>query len=489
MGKCVSKHNEDQAKAIENAQAKAKVLAVSQKKIVRIKKANIRQDYLIENKIFEGRCGAVYEAINKMTQEKRAIKFIPIDHSESSSAKSICHEVNILMELDHINIIKIVDAYLENKYLNIVTELCIGGNILERIVEETSFSENKAAELTMQINSALIYIHKQGIVHRNISPETVLFENRSPNSVLKLVSFGKSKHNDRAIKTLAKNTYTIYTAPEVISGEVNTKSDVWSLGVLLYVMLSGLTPFEECKEDEIMIEVATQEVSFESKIWKKTSPEAVDLIKKMLEKKHEKRISAKQIKDHPWIKKYTSSDTQYKRISKCSTRNLSQMMHTSKFKKSIQSFMLRKLTFSSEITKLNSIFRSIDENGDGVLAVDEIKKGFETANIIIKNFDELFSKIDVDENGTVSYSEFILAFVDWEKELSTEKLQNAFKCFDKNGDGLISESELMEIFGSPGLPADFFKEYIKEADLNNDGFIDFEEFCVFMSQDKLINHD
>ncbi|OMJ66784.1 hypothetical protein SteCoe_36256 [Stentor coeruleus] len=484
MGKCVSKHNEDQGKAQENAQRKVQTLAISQKQLVKIKKANVREDYLIGNKIFEGRYGAVYEATCKLTKVKRAIKLIPISNSQSSSTKSICHEVNILMELDHINIIKIVDAYLENKFLNIVTELCTGGNILERIVEETVFSENKAAELTMQINSALIYIHDQGIVHRNISSETILFDNHSPNSILKLVSFGKSKHYDKAIKTLVKTTHTIYTAPEVISGEINTKSDIWSLGVLLYVMLSGLTPFEERKEDEIVVEVATQEVSFESKIWKKTSPEAVDLIKKMLEKNHENRISAKKIKDHPWIIKYTSSDTQYKRISKCSTRNLSQMMHTSKFKKAIQSFMLRRLTFSSEINKLNLIFRGIDENGDGVLAVNEIKKSFEEAHIVIENIDELFNKIDVDENGLVSYSEFILAFVDWENELSTEKLQSAFKCFDKNGDGLISESELNEIFGSPGLPADIFKEYIKEADLNNDGFIDFEEFCMFM-----INHD
>lgn len=481
MGKCMSKTEEPVLNPVSR-------IDISQKQLVKIKKANIRQDYIIENKISDGQFGNVYEATCKLTKEKRAVKFMPIDDSQSSSVKSLCREVDVLRELDHFNIIKIVDIYLENKFLNIVTELCVGGNIIERIVEKTIFSENKAAEYAMQINSALVYIHEKGIVYRNLCPETVMFEDRSDNACLKLVSFGKSKSYNKAIKTLTKSKYSLYMAPEIISGEVNAKSDVWSLGMLLYVMLSGTKPFEDCKDDEMMINIATQKIQFDGKPWKRISPQAIDLVGQMLEIDHKKRISAKDVRNHPWIKTYTSNDAEHKRISKINIRNLSKIVETSKFKRAIQTFMLQKLTFSNEVTKLNAIFREIDENGDGVLNMQEIKNGFDKANILVDNIDEILSKIDFNENGTVSYSEFLSSFVDWGKELSREKLQSAFNCFDKNGDGMISESELFEIFGSQGMPADHFKEFIKEADLNNDGFIDFNEFCQFMNQDKIINH-
>ena len=161
-------------------------------------------------------------------------------------------EIQVLKELEHPNIIKIHEYYIDNKYHYIITELLNGGELYDSIVKVQRFNERKAAHIMRQILSALNYLHSKGIVHRDIKPENILVEKADTNSELgddfeslniKLIDFGASIFFKENQKLTVKIGSPYYIAPEVLNRNYDEKCDIWSSGVVLYVMLTGNFPF------------------------------------------------------------------------------------------------------------------------------------------------------------------------------------------------------------------------------------------------------
>ena len=461
MGKCTSKNFGSEKKGTG---------IITSSRVIEVKKANFRLHYTIEEKIGTDSSSTIFRVTDKVTGEVRALKSTSL---ESSTADSILNEVKILQQIDHPNIIKIIDVYLELHCVNIITELCTGGELFDKISHHGSFTEAKLCTYAKQMVSGLIYLHNQGIVHKQLNPENILLADKSENSELKIIDFGRKKKHKQII---------YFKAPEAFSGDYSKASDIWSLGVILYLMASGKPPFEEVENPEqYYMNIKTNPLQFNGRSWERLSVEFKELIRSMLNVNPDQRPSAREIYEHEWVVKQ-STDVHQKRLSKRGLAHLSKYTKKSKFKRALLGFMMNKTVVQDKIKDFQAIFKGIDKNGDGILSIDELFDGLRQANFIVDNPLKLIKALDTDKSGQISYSEFLTSMVDWEKELSIEKLSKAFNELDLNKDGFISSEEFMAVLGTDYCQKEF-ANFMKEADLNGDGNIDFEEFKAFLRKD------
>ena len=254
----------------------------------------------------------------------------------------------------------------------------------------------------------------------------------------------------------------------------------------MYILLSGEPPFNDPKADNeaIMKKVEKGKYDITKGVWKTVSKEAKDLIKKLLTYKPEDRISAEDALQHPWFQDFKVE------VDSAATGNalgnLKSFRSKQKLKVAAASYIGSQLISKSEKEKLGKIFKSLDTNGDGKLSKDEIMNGYEEHFGKLLNEDEvdkLFDDVDTDQSGFIDYSEFIVATMSQKKNLSEEKLTAAFKLFDTDGNGTISPTELKQVLSSSGKITDeAIEEILKQADKNNDGEIEFDEFCKLMAQ-------
>jgi len=215
------------------------------------------------------------------------------------------NEIGILKNLDHPNILKIHESYECEKRYYIVTDICKGGELFDEITKNKFFTENNAAQVMYALLRCLKYLHEQGIMHRDLKPENLLLEENKNYEQVKLIDFGTAKKfesKDLPITQMVGTPY--YIAPEVIKKSYNEKCDLWSAGVIMYIILSGQPPFGGRNEKQIMDNVQNGKFNFNNKVWGNVSPDAKDLINSLLERDVTKRFSAEQALGHKWMTDY-----------------------------------------------------------------------------------------------------------------------------------------------------------------------------------------
>ena len=213
---------------------------ISAATFVRFTQGRVFESYSLNHILGHGAFGKVFSATHLQTRIERAIKCVDKQNLTLEARKRMMEEVEILKDLDHPNIVRVIEVIEDERNLNIVTELCSGGVMFDRIIKMKRFSEKIAAKLMYQIVGAVAHCHKAGIVHRDIKPENVVFMDESPESDIKVIDFGVSKKffSDTPLRKRYGTPY--YVAPEVLKGLYDEKCDVWSCGVVLFVMLSDL---------------------------------------------------------------------------------------------------------------------------------------------------------------------------------------------------------------------------------------------------------
>ena len=292
--------------------------------------SNPSDDYKRVKFLGEGSYAAVYCVENKITGSKRAMKII--NKSENCSTEDdqeIMNEINILRTLDHPNILKIFEFYSSKESYSLVTELCQGGELFQEIIDRGPFNENYSAYVMLQILSAINYCHGMKIVHRDLKPENILIAERDSNGLprIKIADFGTSKMFEKGAvqRKLVGSSY--YIAPEVLKKHYDEKCDIWSCGVIMYILLSGRPPFAGDSDKEIMEKVRIGKYDLEEPPFDKLSSSGKDLIKKLLIMDPKKRISAQEALNHPWFKENRSKEL-FNRIKDEST--LRKMIHNLK---------------------------------------------------------------------------------------------------------------------------------------------------------------
>jgi calcium-dependent protein kinase len=390
-------------------------------------------------------------------------------------------EINIMIQADHPNIIKLYEVYEDNRYIFLIMEECSGGELFDRIIERINsknmFTEKEAAAMFKQMMSAICYCHSQNICHRDLKPENLLFLNNKSDSPLKVIDFGLSKiftsKTENKMTTKVGTAY--YVSPEVLQGNYDEKCDIWSSGVILYILLCGDPPFNGGNDNEIYRKIQAKKFSFPSHQWDKVSKDAKDLIKNML-CDPSVRFSAEDVLNHTWVQNLAPNSEEV--ILNLNTQTLCNYKNTNKLQKAVLTFIASRLK-DEEIRVLREIFTALDTNQDGTLTAEEIKSGISKIEGIDIDIDAIFNSIDTDGSGVINYTEFLAATIDQKIYLKEEKLYEAFKSFDKDGSGKISINEIKTVLGSSD---DKLQEIMNSFDTNNDGEIDYNEFLLMMSK-------
>lgn len=228
-------------------------------------------------------------------------------------------EITILQQLDHPNVLKLYEYFEDDKYVYLITELCKGGELFDRIQAAEFFPEEQAAKIFLQILKPINYCHQVGIAHRDIKPENFIFESKAEDSDLKIIDFGLSKfvkgnsklqdlgrekiNDKKQLKSMNTSAGTpAYISPEVLAGNYGVEADMWSAGCILYILLCGYPPFYGDDDAEILSMVMKGKFDFDGDEWDEISKEAKDLIKKLI-CKPEKRLTASEALQHKWFKK------------------------------------------------------------------------------------------------------------------------------------------------------------------------------------------
>ena len=242
----------------------------------------------------QGAFGEVRLCLHKASQSQRAVKVLRKNLLDPKEIEMLKNEIMILKDMDHPNIVKMYEYLEDEKRFYLVTEICKGGELFDEIINRAKFDEHDAAIVMKQLLSAINYCHAKNIVHRDLKPENILLEQDRDLQKIKIVDFGTSLVFDPDRKMDEKLGTAYYIAPEVIKKSYNEKCDLWSAGVIMYILLSGEPPFNDPKADNdaIMKKVEAGTYDLEGGVWRSVSDEAKDLVRKMLTYDPASRISA-----------------------------------------------------------------------------------------------------------------------------------------------------------------------------------------------------
>jgi calcium-dependent protein kinase len=453
-------------------------------------------EFYEETKILgEGTFGKVFKVRHKITKVYRAMKIINKQKAAlgAEDEESLISEINILKSLDHPNIIKVYEYFNTKRKLFIISELCTGGELFDKITTVKHFSEQQASHIMHQLFSAVQFCHFNNIMHRDLKPENILIESeeeaRKEFFTIKVIDFGTSDKVKKN-KMFEKQIGTpFYIAPEVLNNKYNEKCDLWSCGVIMYILLCGVPPFFAEEESEIYALVKEGKFSMDGPEWDEISEDAKDLIRCLLKKDITKRYSAEQCMKHTWIRKLkhaskidSTSNDKLKKI----TSNIKNFTANQKLQQATLAIIVHNMISKEDTDELRKCFMEFDDNGDGRLTKEELMKGLlkiMTPGEAKALADKTMNLIDVDENGFIEYEEFLRASLSKEKILTHENLKVAFNMFDKDKSGKINAQELKQVLGKEGqIKEKVWNQIINEIDVNGDGEISFVEFQTMMNK-------
>jgi calcium-dependent protein kinase len=440
----------------------------------------ISKEYKIQDKpLGKGAYGEVRRAINVSTSEHRAIKIIYKNNCSQEEQDRIFNEINIMKSLDHPNIIRIYEYFQDEKHIFIVMELAQGGELFDKIIEVHHFNEEVASRILYQLLSAVNYLHKHNIVHRDLKPENILYDGNN----IKIIDFGTSRefNGKSRMKTLYGTSY--YIAPEVINQSYTEKCDEWSCGVIMYILLSGVPPFNGSTDDEIMKEVKTGKFTFDIPEFKNVSLKAKKLIERLLAYNVKYRITAEEALNDDWFQQIHPMEDAM--LNSNVIGNLKRFSIRSKIQEAIYYFIVNTLTSQDEKNELIKIFKTLDLNNDGVISKEELKIGLTKINQFMTEpeIEALMKKIDNNGNQGIDYSEFVAAAIDRNRILTDDKIRKCFRQFDKDNSGKISLKEFRQMLqGSNSMTIEAWKNLIKDIDVNKDEEIEYNEFKQMLIQ-------
>ncbi|RID77380.1 hypothetical protein BRARA_A00300 [Brassica rapa] len=447
------------------------------------KTPNIRDLYTLSRKLGQGQFGTTYLCTELATGVDYACKSISKRKLISKEdVEDVRREIQIMHHLaGHGNIVTIKGAYEDSLYVHIVMELCAGGELFDRIIQRGHYSERKAAELTKIIVGVVEACHSLGVMHRDLKPENFLLVNKDDDFSLKAIDFGLSIFfkPGQIFTDVVGSPY--YVAPEVLLKRYGPEADVWTAGVILYILLSGVPPFWAETQQGIFDAVLKGYIDFDSDPWPVISDSAKDLIRRMLCSKPAERFTAHEVLRHPWI--CENGVAPDRALDPAVLSRLKQFSAMNKLKKMALKVIAESLS-EEEIAGLREMFQAMDTDNSGAITFDELKAGLRKYGSTLKDTEihDLMEAADVDNSGTIDYSEFIAATIHLNKLEREEHLVAAFQYFDKDGSGYITIDELQQACVEHSMTDVFLEDIIKEVDQNNDGKIDYGEFVEMMQK-------
>ncbi|KAK6123279.1 hypothetical protein DH2020_042975 [Rehmannia glutinosa] len=425
-----------------------------------IPRTRISDKYILGRELGRGEFGVTYLCTDRENREALACKSISKKKLRTAvDIEDVRREVAIMSSLpEHPNIVKLRATYEDNEAVHLVMELCEGGELFDRIVARGHYSERAAAGVAKTVAEVVRMCHQHGVMHRDLKPENFLFANKKENSALKAIDFGLSVFSSPVSERFSEIVGSpYYMAPEVLKRNYGQEVDIWSAGVILYILLCGVPPFWAETEQGVALAILRGVIDFKREPWPQVSESAKSLVRQMLEPDPKKRLTAQQVLDHPWIQN----------AKKASNVPLGDIVRA----------RLKQFSVMNRFKK--RALRVIAEH----LSVEEVE--------VIR---DMFALMDTDNDGK-DYPLSILFCFHWYQSpigvlihhpLTEDGERRAFPqsiyVFDKDGSGYIELDELREALVDESGEADLdvVNDIMREVDTDKDGQISYDEFVAMM---------
>ncbi|KAG9139289.1 hypothetical protein Leryth_011292 [Lithospermum erythrorhizon] len=445
---------------------------------------DVKNTYTIGKELGRGQFGVTYLCTHKQTGEKFACKTIAKRKLvNKEDIEDVRREVQIMHHLTgQPNIVELRGAYEDKHSIHLVMELCAGGELFDRIISKGHYTERAAASLLRTIVQIIHTCHSMGVIHRDLKPENFLLLNKEEDAPLLVTDFGLSvfyKQGD-VFKDIVGSAY--YIAPEVLKRSYGPEVDIWSIGVMLYILLCGVPPFWAENENGIFSAILRGHVDFTSDPWPSISPSAKDVVRKMLNSNPKQRLTAFEVLNHPWIKEDGEApDTP---LDNSVLDRLKQFKAMNQFKK-VALRVIAGCLSEEEIMGLKQMFKGMDADNSGTITLEELKHGLSKQGTKLSEYEvkQLMEAADADGNGTIDYEEFITATMHLNRMDKEEHLYTAFQYFDKDKSGYITIEELEQALREFGMNDERdISQIISEVDSDHDGRINYDEFVAMMKK-------
>ncbi|WOL06780.1 hypothetical protein Cni_G15514 [Canna indica] len=443
---------------------------------------DVRSVHNIGKELGRGQFGVTYLCTHKGTGEQFACKTIAKRKlTNKEDIEDVRREVQIMYHLSgQPNIVELKGVYEDKQSVHLVMELCAGGELFDRIIAKGHYTERAAASLLRTIVKIIHTCHSMGVMHRDLKPENFLLLNKNQDAPLKATDFGLSVFfkQGEVFRDVVGSAY--YIAPEVLKRKYGPEADIWSIGVILYILLCGVPPFWAESERGIFNAILRGDIDLVSDPWPSISSGAKDVVKKMLNSDPKQRLTSFEVLNHPWIKEDGEApDTP---LDNTVVNRLKQFRAMNQFKKAALKVIAGCLS-EEEICGLKEMFKNMDSDNSGTITLEELKKGLSKQGTKLSEYEvkQLMDAADADGNGTIDYEEFITATMHINKMDREEHLYTAFQFFDKDNSGFITKEELEQALKEKGMyDGQEIKDIISEADADNDGRINYDEFVAMM---------
>ncbi|CAK9139936.1 unnamed protein product [Ilex paraguariensis] len=503
---------------------------------------NIEEKYVVDRELGRGEFGVTYLCIDRDSRELLACKSISKRKLRTAvDVDDVRREVAIMKHLPkNSSIVSLKEACEDDNAVHLVMELCEGGELFDRIVARGHYTERAAAAVTRTIVEVVQLCHKHGVIHRDLKPENFLFANKKENSPLKAIDFGLSIffkpgcpycppctpsrcspmvehmeyheqitsifscfHTDTSpypglffwvpVVRIASSALDqgerfseivgspYYMAPEVLKRNYGPEIDIWSAGVILYILLCGVPPFWAESEQGVAQAILRGIIDFKREPWPSISESAKILVRHMLEPDPKLRLTAKQVIEHPWLQNAKKAPNVP--LGDIVKSRLKQFSLMNRFKRKALRVIAEFLS-TDEVEGIKDTFKKIDTDSDGIVSIEELKAGLQKfcSQLAESEVQMLIEAVDTIGKGTLDYEEFVAISLHLQRMANDEHLHKAFSYFDKDGNGYIEPDELRDALMEDGADdcTDVANDIFQEVDTDKDGRISYDEFAAMM---------
>eukprot|EP01038_Epipyxis_sp_PR26KG_P008096 gene8096-10967_t len=455
----------------------------SQNIVIENQGRDIRDYYDIDKMptLGSGISGTVRTCVHKSSKIKYALKILTKKKLAVDKLAQLREEIQFMADLDHPNIIRLNEYFETNDCIYLIMELCKGGELLDRLHEQKGhqYPEKVACKFVYTMLSAITYCHSRNIVHRDLKLENFLFEDSSPTSELKLIDFGLS-HYFKPQEVLHSAVGTpYYVAPEVLQGNYDAKCDVWSIGVIAYMLLSGTPPFYGKNDAETLQSVKLGRWKFDERVFKSVSDEAKNFIVCCLTRRVSKRPAAAEAMLHSWFhlckdpKDVIDSESSVELVSRLKVFNRRPSL--SKICMEVVAHTL----LPEQISELRKEFMKLDIRNTGEITLGDLYNTLAAhGSFTGEDLSYLMSNIDLERTGKISYHEFLAATIS-SRMITEENLRVAFEKISNHGE-YITKEHIVDLLGQDIATIDP-DTLLTEMNLEEGAKINYQQFKQIMN--------
>ncbi|GAX75024.1 hypothetical protein CEUSTIGMA_g2470.t1 [Chlamydomonas eustigma] len=456
-------------------------IAAARKELDRNKGVNFESVYTTSKLVGHGAFAKVSICEHNQTKAQYAAKVVTKNLEDPEKQKEgIVKEIAIMRTLEeHPNTVRLYDIYDQADTYVLVMELCSGGELFDQIISKGHFSEKDAAEKMRSLLDFIAFAHSKNIIHRDLKPENILLSDKTPAAALKVIDFGTSDFCLSGQRLQQKFGTPYYVAPEVLKKDYDKSADIWSSGVIMYILLCGYPPFGGKTDAKILQRVEKGVFTFEGREWEVVTEAAKDMISQMLVLDFSKRATAKQLCQHRWFQ--VAATAPAAALGAHMVKRLRAFAGMSRMKRLALVVLARTLT-DNDVKRLRELFAAMDTNQDGRIDSEDLHNALAKVGAAIEESEmqELFHASDLDGTGQIDYEEFIAAMLDSNRVARrTEAVRKSFEELDRDGDGFISPEDLVKVMPR-GSSIELAREMVKEVDKDNDGKVNYHEFRQMM---------